>query len=371
MFTLGHSKFTSLRKEFFVSAAALTIVAALSTASTPADAMSFGRGFGGGGHMMGGGMGGMRSMPAMGGGMRSLGAIGGLRSMGGHSVGGLGHAMGGGSALRSIGHARHGITPGHAGISVDNGHGGWKPYKPGPKAPVNVAGPKPTPGHAGISVDDGHGGWKPYTPGPKSPVTAAGPKPPAGHAGISVDDGHGGWKPYQPRVTDASTPHHHVDLNGDREAGHGMRVRAGTDKPLTDWVEVYDPDAGQTVKSVDNGDGTHTVTALVSYGSTPETGLVRVDDLPRIKAKVQNDCRLLQAKVNKLTADLGRLQRVFAAVQDLQTVAVPGVTGAATSFRSAEGQQFVAGRVQQDIVETQKLLDQYQADLARCLKEGN
>jgi hypothetical protein len=199
-------------------------------------------------------------------------------------------------------------------------------------------------------------------------VTTAGPKPTPGHAGISVDNGHGGWKPYEPRTAEAPTPHHR-DHSADRETGNGMWVRH--DRALS-WVQIFDPDNGQTIKSVDNGDGTHTVTALVSYGSTPETGIVRVDDQPRIKEKVQKDCRLLQAKVTKLTADLGRLQRVLAAVNGVQNVAVSSTaTGVSTSFASAEDQQFVAGRVQEDIADTQKLLDQYQKDLDRCLKEGN
>jgi hypothetical protein len=107
----------------------------------------------------------------------------------------------------------------------------------------------------------------------------------------------------------------------------------------------------------------------VSYGSTEQAGLRRVDDLPQNKARVQNDCRLLQAKVSKLEADLAREKASMSALQGAQNVAIsdPTVTGASTSFASAANQQFAIDRLQMDIADTTELLARYQADLARCL----
>jgi len=72
------------------------------------------------------------------------------------------------------------------------------------------------------------------------------------------------------------------------DAGTGMKIR--TERPPS-FAQSFDPRSGRTVKVIDNRDGTRTVTSPVSYGSTADASLMRIDDLPLFKAKVQNCCR--------------------------------------------------------------------------------
>ena len=111
--------------------------------------------------------------------------------------------------------------------------------------------------------------------------------------------------------------------------------------------------------------------APVSYGSTPQTGLVRVDDLPQVAKKVKNDCALLRAKVNRLMNKLAHQLAVLSTLQGVQNVDLSGtVTGTATSFNSAADQQAAIERMQSDIADTQELLARYQADLDKCEKNN-
>ncbi|MBI3760041.1 MAG: hypothetical protein HY269_09880 [Deltaproteobacteria bacterium] len=142
--------------------------------------------------------------------------------------------------------------------------------------------------------------------------------------------------------------------NGDRPVGGGMYERNGTGKPELVVVPVPVPLAPGQVP--------------VSYGTSKETGIVRVDDLPRNRNRVQNDCTLLQAKVNKLLADLARQNKVLAGLQGAKNVATSATaTGLSTSFTSPEAAQFAIDGIQADIANTMQLLAQYLADLARCL----
>jgi hypothetical protein len=417
-----------IRSSLLISVATLTFITVGNGVPSRANAMDLG----GIGMLMGGGAGMpmMRSMPMMHGGgpgmpMMMHGDGAGMSMM--HSVvpmliegaaaAAAAHAtnpainqvsrepVGGRSAVGSSnGHRNHPEGKGKKGstISVDDGHGGWKPYEPKPKDPPTSPPPPPPAGHAGISVDDGHGGWKPYEPKPKDPPTLPPPPPPAGHAGISVDDGHGGWKPYEPKPKDpvvgSSTDNGvtttvttngaggHVvtttDADGktsvretggerDRDIGGGMREHFGTGG-VPSWIILYDPESGQTVKRVFNGDGTFVDTATVSYGSSAQSGLVRVDDLPKVKKQVKDNCALLRAKVNKLTADLAREMAVMSTLKGAENVNLPGttVTGTATSFSPAGDPQFAIDRLQSDINDTQELLARYTADLDRCEKNN-
>ena len=164
--------------------------------------------------------------------------------------------------------------------------------------------------------------------------------------------------------------------NGDRPVGGGMYEKHGTgsgeksDRPIdggerndgwrVDVVPVPVPlvpfDPGQV---------------SVSYGSTPEVGLVRVDDLPQNIARVQSNCNELQAKVAYLMNKLARQLRVLSALQGAQNVAYSATaTGMSTSFASPEDAQYAIDRILSDIADSQQLLARYQADLARCLAAG-
>ena len=334
MFTLGNSKFSNLRKQCLISVAAVTFVTTLMGSTQPANAMSFGRGLGGSFHQIGG----FHSM----GSVRAPGGFGGLNRATGlnRSVTGMRHAPSvfGGlhsrtTAARHGGHVEPAISHAHAANHV--GEGAKIAAKSAPKS-APKADNKIVPGHAGISVDNGNGGWKPYQPGPKDPPSVA-----------------------------------RGNLDGGRDAGGGMKIRPGTERPPS-WAKSYDPDNGQTIKSVDNGDGTHTITALVSYAVTPDGGIIRIDDLPRIKKKVQADCHLLAAKVAELAKQLAQQQAILAALQGAQNVTVSStITGVSTSFASEEDQAAAVARMQARIATTQQLLGMYQADLNRCLAGGN
>jgi hypothetical protein len=142
------------------------------------------------------------------------------------------------------------------GISIPDGDGGWRRYKPAPRGPSYASGNidgvnrivTANPDHThtiteidgagratvhatpkypeGISIPDGNGGWKRYTPAPRGPssvsadidgvhrTVTANPNgthtitetdrygrsttrtTPVYPQGISVPDGNGGWKPY-------------------------------------------------------------------------------------------------------------------------------------------------------------------------------
>jgi hypothetical protein len=165
--------------------------------------------------------------------------------------------------------------------------------------------------------------------------------------------------------------------NGDRPVGGGMYEKAGTG--TVDKTDTRKNANGEGDKSDaddktdrdhphdDGGHGDHSQIS-VSYGSTPETGIVLVDDLPKNAARVQNDCKLLQDKVAYLMNQLARQFRVLAALQGAQNVAYSDkTTDVATSFASPEDAQAAIDRISSDIADTQQLLARYQVDLARCL----
>ena len=174
----------------------------------------------------------------------------------------------------------------------------------------------------------------------------------------------------------------------DRDVGGGMRERAGTGKredrdvgggmrerARTDTVDVYDNPEIVNQVVIDPVPVVPVVPVIppvidttVSYGSTPQTGIVRIDDLPRNKARVQRDCSLLAAKVARLMKQLGYEQAVLATLQGAQNVNLsPTITGTSTSFASEEAQQAAIERMQSEIATTEQLLAQYQADLIRCV----
>jgi hypothetical protein len=238
MSIVGNSGITRLRKEYLVSLAALTVVVALSAPQGPANAMSM-RGFGGGGHSIGGfghSMGSLHSIGGLGHSMGGLGqTVGGFsRSVGGlgHSVGGLGHSVGGLSRSVSGARSLHGSrfvntsARNTAGNQVSNGDAR-----------------KPTVTNRPVAANDGNRGA-----------------------------GAGANEPAAPKVDRAN-------LDGGRDAGAGMKMRPGSEKRPS-WAEGYDPETHQTWRRTFNGDGTFVDTAVVSYGWTEETGLVRVDDNP-------------------------------------------------------------------------------------------
>ena len=340
MNTLGNSKFSNLRKQCLISVAAVTFVATLLGSTQPANAMSFGHGVGGGFHQIGGfhAVGSFHSM----GSFRAPGGFGGLNRATGlnRSVLGMRHGPSTFGGLHSrttaIRQSRH-VEPAMSHVHTANqaSEGVKIAAKSTPKS-APKADNKIVPGHAGISVDNGNGGWKPYQPGPKDPPSVA-----------------------------------RGNLDGGRDAGAGMKMRPGTEKEPS-WAKSYDPDNGQTIKVVDNGDGTRTITALVSYAVTPDGAIIRIDDLPRIKKKVQADCRLLAAKVAELAKQLAQQQAILAALQGAQNVTVSStITGVSTSFASPDDQAAAVARMQARIATTQQLLGMYQADLNRCLAGGN
>ena len=146
--------------------------------------------------------------------------------------------------------------------------------------------------------------------------------------------------------------------NGDRPVGGGMYEKKGTG---TEHVEKKHRD-DIVVVPLTPGEVT------VSYGSTPGTAVVRVDDLRQNKKKVQSNCDLLQAKVNKLMADLARYERALAALQGVQNVDYSDKNkGTSTSFIPPGNAQSAIDSIQFWIGQTTELLARYQADLARCL----
>ena len=168
--------------------------------------------------------------------------------------------------------------------------------------------------------------------------------------------------------------------NGDRPVGNGMYERAdngktehgthhehGDHSDHDDWrVDIVPIPVPPPLVPFDPGQ------VSVSYGSTAEVGLVRVDDLPQNVNRVQSNCDLLQAKIAHLMNNLARQNRVLAGLQGAKNVAYSGTaTGVSTSFATPEDAQWVIDRLQRDIDDTQQLLARYQIDLARCLAAGN
>jgi hypothetical protein len=323
MSIVGNRGITRLRKEYLVSLAALVVVATLSAPQGPASAMSM-RGFGGGGHSIGG------FGHSMGG-------------FGGHSIGGLGHSMSG------LGHSTGGFSRSVGGL----GHsvGGLN---------RSVSGARPVHGSRFVNTSARN------TAGNHA-STADARKPTVTNRPVAANDGNrgaGANEPAAPKVERAN-------LDGGRDAGAGMKMRPGTEKRPS-WAEGYNPETHQTWRRTFNGDGTFVDTAVVSYGWTEDTGVVRVDDNPKIKAKIQNDCHLLAAKVTALAKELSYEQRVLAALQGAQNVNISDtITGVSTSFASEDDQQAAVARMQAKIGITAQLLAQYQLDLNRCLMGGN
>jgi ribosomal protein L21E len=127
----------------------------------------------------------------------------------------------------------HGPVP--AGISVDDGNGGWKPYAPPVKSKLGGSGTyggvttiveKNDDGTHTVTVRDGAGNTS-------SEIHGAAP---AGTSSISVDDGKGGLKPYTPPAK--------------------SKVIAST---------TYE---GKTTTVTRNDDGSHTVTVVDENGKT-------------------------------------------------------------------------------------------------------
>jgi hypothetical protein len=158
--------------------------------------------------------------------------------------------------------------------------------------------------------------------------------------------------------------------NGDRPVGNGMYEKHGTGSHANDDHETENRvhDEGWRVDFVPPAEPD----VSISYGSTPEVGLVRVDDLPQNQQRTKSSCHELQAKVQKLMNTLTRQLRVLATLRGAQNVDYSGTTtGTSTSFASPEAAQFAIDRIQSDIADTQQLLARYLADLARCMANGN
>jgi hypothetical protein len=358
MSILGNSKSSNLRKRYLISVALVTVAAALTVSTQSADAAFFGRNFGGGFHSVSS----FHSVGSFHGLSRSTSGLTRSTSEFRPATAGFGGTLHARTTFRPSGHTTAARHLGRTDASVAHTRVASRADEGAKITPKTDA--KIVPGHAGISVDNGNGGWKPYAPGPKDPPTVAQrPQLPAGPSGISVDTGNG-WQAYQPKDPG---PVSHAHLDGGRDAGGDMKIRPGTERPPS-FAKVYDPDNGQTVTVVDNGDGTRSVTSPVSYGSTPDAGLVRVDDLPRIKAKVQRDCRLLAAKVAQLSQQLTQQNAVLTALAGGQNVAYSAtITGVSTSFASEDAQAAAVARMEAQIATTSQLLAQFINDLNRCL----
>jgi hypothetical protein len=311
MSSIGSGGFARFRKEILISVAALAVVAAVSVNASPASAMS--RSFGGGGHAMGGF---------------------------GHSMGGLGHSMG------SFGHATGGVTRSMGGLSRSTG--GLS------QARTNF-------GHATASrsnaLASSHNSAR--QPVDSRASNAAARQPAAANKPVVANNAN--------RPSDK--------LEHGRDVGGDMRIKPGTEKrnaePFNKTVDIdRDWETGKRLQRTFNDNGTvvDTLTATVSYGWTQPTGVVRVDDQPKIKKKVQNDCSLLAAKVAALSKQLGWEQGVLAALGGAQNVKLSGTTsGVATSFDDPADQQAAIARMEKQIGITGQLLAMYTADLNRCL----
>jgi hypothetical protein len=200
---------------------------------------------------------------------------------------------------------------------------------------------------------------------------------------------------------------HEPKTNGDRPVGGNMFEKKNTGKePL--GSTTFD---GKTTTVHKNGDGTRTVTttdrdgkttttvtgeprrddradhgdrggrdnadglnvdwvsdlpAIVSYGSTEETGLVRVDDLPQNREVVRSNCALLLAKVVRLQRTLTHLFGVLGAIKGEVPTKTATATNLGTSYTSDAAQQADIARIESEIADTSVLLGRYQIDLARC-----
>jgi hypothetical protein len=324
MSIIGNGGFARFRKEILISVAALAVVTAASVNASPANAM--GRSFGGGGH-------------AMGGFGHSMGGLG-------HSMGGFGHSMGGlNRSIGGFGHATGGVTRSTGGLSRSTGGLSHAPTKFG------------------------------HTSAPRANSLAS-----RNTARQPVETRTSNAAVRQPRAVDKPVVANNASRPADkgapgRDAGVDMRIRPGTEKrnaePFNKTVDIdRDWDTGRRLQRTFNGDGTvvDTLTATVSYGWTQPTGVVRVDDQPKIRKKVQNDCSLLAAKVAALSKQLAWEQGVLAALGGAQNVKLSGTTsGVATRFDDPDDQQAAIDRMQKQIGITGQLLAMYTADLNRCL----
>jgi hypothetical protein len=322
----GNRGFARFRKEVLISVAALAVVAALSATSSPASAMM--RSFGGGGHAMGG----------FGHSMGGFGSMGG--GFGGHSMGSFNRSMGG------FGNATGGVTRSMGGLSRSTG---------------GLSHARTKIGHATASrsnaLASSHNTARQQV---DSPSNAAARQPAAVNKPVMANN--------------ANRPADKLD-HGRKTDDGGMSFRPGTEKknaePFNKTVDIErDYDTGRRRQWTFNDDGTvvETLTGTVSYGVTQATGVVRVDDQPRIKKKVQSDCSLLAAKVAALSKQLAWEQGVLAALGGAQNVKLSGTTsGVATSFDDPDDKQAAIDRMQKQIGITGQLLAMYTADLTRCV----
>jgi hypothetical protein len=315
MSIIGNRGFARFRKEVLVSVAAVAIVGALSATSNPASAMS--RSFGG------------------------------FHAMGGQSFGGLSHSMGGfNRSMGGFGHATGGLSRSVGGLSRTTG---------------GLSHARANFGHVTASRSNAlasshHTARQPVE---NHASNAAARQPTAMNKPVEANNRN--------RLAD--------NVDRGRHAGGDMRIKPGTEKRngerFNKTVDIdRDWDTGKRVQRTFNDDDTvvDTLTATVSYGWSQPTGVVRVDDLPKNKKKVQSDCSLLAAKVAALSKRLAWEQGVLATLGGAQNVKLSATTsGAATSFNDPADQQAAIDGMQKQIGITGQLLAMYTADLTRCL----
>jgi hypothetical protein len=330
MSTFANGGFARIRKQALISVAVLSVITTVGAATSPVNAMGFGRSFGGfGGHM--GGFAGF--------GHSSFGGLG--HSMGGRSLGDLGHTMGSRSS---------GGLGGFGGSTRPSGHH--------TAASSHLASGQTGGSHA--TADRGRNAQAHATGGHNQvdsrPVAADKPVDKPANGDRVANNGH------------------NTDSGRDVGGAGGMKIRPGTEKPgpaMRDTVELNrDDDVGKRVErhfDDKNGKIVDTIVATVSYGSTPESGLVRVDDLPKNREKVQDDCALLRAKVAALTKQLVWKQSVLAGMSGGFGDLSGTLTGTSTTFGNSEARAQAIAGVQEDIQVTGQLLARYQADINRCL----